>query len=108
MSFWLGSLFLGVLSACLPLGVQSRAECEARGSRSSQSYLDSCAFYLSFDLEITVEEFINIGVISMLLTSAAGGGGVVAQLCLTLCNPVDCGPPGSSVCGSLQQECWSG
>ena len=26
----------------------------------------------------------------------------VAQLCLTLCNPVDCSPPGSSVHGILQ------
>ena len=26
----------------------------------------------------------------------------VAQSCLTLCNPVDCGPPGSSVHGILQ------
>ena len=27
---------------------------------------------------------------------------LVAQLCLTLCNPVDCNPPGSSVHGVLQ------
>ena len=27
---------------------------------------------------------------------------VVAQLCLTLCNPRDCSPPGSSVPGFLQ------
>ena len=26
----------------------------------------------------------------------------VAQLCLTLCDPVDCSPPGPSVCGILQ------
>ena len=25
-----------------------------------------------------------------------------AQLCLTLCDPMDCGPPGSSVYGILQ------
>ena len=25
-----------------------------------------------------------------------------AQSCLTLCNPMDCSPPGSSVCGILQ------
>ena len=30
------------------------------------------------------------------------------QLYLTLCNPVDCSPPGSSVHGILQQEYWSG
>ena len=28
----------------------------------------------------------------------------VAQLCLTLCNPVDCSPPGSSVHGILQER----
>ena len=27
---------------------------------------------------------------------------LIAQLCLTLCDPVDCGPPGSSVHGVLQ------
>ena len=26
----------------------------------------------------------------------------VSQLCLTLCNPLDCGPPGSSILGILQ------
>ena len=28
--------------------------------------------------------------------------GLLAQLCLTLCDPMDCGPPGSSVHGILQ------
>ena len=27
---------------------------------------------------------------------------LVAQLCLTLCDPMDCSPPGSSVHGTLQ------
>ena len=27
---------------------------------------------------------------------------LVSQLCVTLCNPVDCSPPGSSVHGTLQ------
>ena len=30
------------------------------------------------------------------------------QSCLTLCNPVNCSPPGSSVHGILQQEYWGG
>ena len=39
--------------------------------------------------------------------SDVGIGNVVgecvrAQLCLTLCNPMDCSPPGSSVRGTLQ------
>ena len=29
------------------------------------------------------------------------------QLCVTLCNPIDCSPPGSSVHGFLRQEFWS-
>ena len=31
-----------------------------------------------------------------------------AQLCLTLCHPVDCSPQGSSVHGISQKEYWSG
>ena len=31
----------------------------------------------------------------------------VAQSCLTLCDPVDCSPPGSSVHGFSRQEYWS-
>ena len=30
------------------------------------------------------------------------------QLCLTLCDPMDCSLPGSSVHGILRQESWSG
>ena len=33
---------------------------------------------------------------------------LVSQLCLTLCNPMDCSPPSSPVQGILQQEYWSG
>ena len=29
------------------------------------------------------------------------------QSCLTLCDPMDCSPPGSSVLGILRQEYWS-
>ena len=29
-----------------------------------------------------------------------------AQSCLTLCNPMDCSPPGSFVHGISQQESW--
>ena len=32
----------------------------------------------------------------------------VAQLCLTLCDPVICSPPGFSVHGIFSQEYWSG
>ena len=32
----------------------------------------------------------------------------VLQLCLTLCNPMDCSLPGSSVHGFSRQEYWSG
>ena len=30
------------------------------------------------------------------------------QSCLTLCDPMGCSPPGSSVCGISRQEYWSG
>ena len=33
-----------------------------------------------------------------------GGGGLVAKLCLTLCDPMDCSPPGSSVRGISQER----
>ena len=33
---------------------------------------------------------------------------LVAQPCLTLCDPMDYRPPGSSVHGILRQEYWSG
>ena len=33
---------------------------------------------------------------------------IVAQLCLTFCNPMDCSPPGSSVHGFFRQKYWSG
>ena len=32
----------------------------------------------------------------------------VAQACLTLCDPMDCSPPGSSGLGFSRQEYWSG
>ena len=32
----------------------------------------------------------------------------VAQSCPTLCDPMDCSPPGSSVQGISRQEYWSG
>ena len=32
----------------------------------------------------------------------------VTESCPTLCDPMDCGPPGSSVPGILRQEYWSG
>ena len=33
---------------------------------------------------------------------------LVVQFCLTLCYPMDCNLPGSSVHGILRQEYWSG
>ena len=33
---------------------------------------------------------------------------LVAQSCPTLCDPMDCSPPGSSVHGLSRQEYWSG
>ena len=33
---------------------------------------------------------------------------LVAKSCPTLCNPMDCSPPGSSVHGFFRQEYWGG
>ena len=33
---------------------------------------------------------------------------LAAQSCPTLCDPMNCSPPGSSVHGILRQEYWSG
>ena len=33
---------------------------------------------------------------------------VITKLCLSLCNPMDCGPPGSCVHGFPRKENWSG
>ena len=33
---------------------------------------------------------------------------LASQLCLTLCNPMNCSLPGSSIHGIFQQEYWSG
>ena len=35
---------------------------------------------------------------------ACGGGGLVTKSCPTLCNPMDCSPPGSSVRGVFQAK----
>ena len=35
-------------------------------------------------------------------------GGSVAKLCLTLCDAMDCSPPGPSVHGFPRKEYWSG
>ena len=32
---------------------------------------------------------------------------LVVQSCPTLCNPIDCNPPGSSIHGILQAKIWS-
>ena len=33
---------------------------------------------------------------------------LAAQSCLTLCDPMECSPPGSFAMGFSRQECWSG
>ena len=40
--------------------------------------------------------------------SSACAWSSIAKLCLTLCNPMDCSPPGSFVHGLSRQEYWSG
>ena len=40
--------------------------------------------------------------------AAAAAAAKSLQLCLTLCEPTDGSPPGSSVMGFSRQEYWSG
>ena len=40
--------------------------------------------------------------------SGGGGGGLAAKSCPTLCDPVDCSPPGSLSMGFSRQEYWKG
>ena len=47
-------------------------------------------------------------VISMQIHVAVGGCCLVAKLCPTLCDPMDCSPPGFSVHGFSRQEHWNG
>ena len=65
-----------------------------------QLYL--CSFPLSSCKHCDVTHcFIRINLPSVCTCSAA-------QLCSTLCNPMDYSPPGSSVHGIFQHENWSG
>ena len=48
--------------------------------------------------------YIYIFVLCLCLVVATGGGGLVTQSCLTLWDPVDCSPPGSSVHGISQKR----
>ena len=40
--------------------------------------------------------------------SGAAAAAKSLQLCPTLCDPMDCSLPGSSIHGISRQECWSG
>ena len=42
------------------------------------------------------------------LTHSIGDGGLATQVYPTLCDPMDCSPPGSSVHGFPRQEYWIG
>ena len=49
--------------------------------------VDKRSLSVPCQVEITGKIILNIG----------GGGGLIAQLCLILCDLMDCNPPGSSV-----------
>ena len=52
--------------------------------------------YISFPLSM------SIGLFSRSVSLLCAGLCLVAQSCLTLCDPMDCSPPGSSIQGILQ------
>ena len=53
-------------------------------------------------LRVLVEPSGASGVCRLQCSQRPGAGGEVAQSCLTLCDPEDCSPPGSSVPRILQ------
>ena len=64
-----------------------------RAFQSSQWIFHSYIFLLNFWAALVCTSGI---------TALGGGGGSVTKLCLTLCEPMDCSLPGSSVHGILQ------
>ena len=65
-------------------------------------------------LQCAGQQLSNKGLFGLNVTNAAAenadspGCMLVAQLCLILCDLLDCSPPGSSVHGFSRQEYWSG
>ena len=61
---------------------------------------------LHSNYNVRVTCFLRLIIITCMLTKAKWSE--VAQSCPTLCDPMDCSLPGSSVHGIFQQGCWSG
>ena len=53
-------------------------------------------------LKYQAEQGVTVEPIIQVICFVVGCGRLVAELCLTLCNPVHCSPPGSSVHGIFQ------
>ena len=68
---------------------------EGKGTLPISFYKDSITLILKTAKDTTRKE--NHRPISLMTTDAKA-----AQTCPTLCDPMDCGLPGSSVCGILQ------
>ena len=49
-----------------------------------------------------ISAFLSVMLAASILAEVSVGTERVAQSCRTLCDPVDCSPPGCSVCGILQ------
>ena len=58
--------------------------------------------------EITESDTIEQLTLEIYLTFLEVKWSELAQSCPTLCDPMDCSPPGSSVHGIFRQEYWSG
>ena len=74
-------------------------------------YLSHSIVFLYFFAFITEEGFLISLCYSLELCIQMGLSFLFSfafQSCLTLCNPMDCSPPGSSFMGFSRQEYWSG
>ena len=63
-----------------------------------------CCFYYCYDFTFTV----YFPIINLHNCIAAATAAKSLQSCPTLCDPMDCSPPGSCVHGILQARYWSG
>ena len=85
-----------VTSLCVDIGNGEKLELLTSSTTMCEMDLNRYA------LRANCNPFSSGSLRTMIPKWASGGGSLVVKQCLTLCNPVDCNPPGSSVHGILQ------